>query len=174
MGLLTKSNFSPDDILKNGDMMEYILCVSSTRDSPTTSTIHALTVPRLKGYFSGVGDIFSALILAHFKLALDSSSPSPLSAAASRALHTTHSILYRTHKHALAVASKLSDSPSSTPNTYTDDELDAQEPLRRVKRMRMRELRIIQSRDDILAPAEGKYPVEEMRPWKGFWDTWIQ
>ncbi|KAB5591580.1 Pyridoxal kinase [Ceratobasidium theobromae] len=131
MGLLTKSNFSPDDILKNGDMMEYILCVSSTRDSPTTSTIHALTVPRLKGYFSGVGDIFSALILAHFKLALDSSSPSPLSAAASRALHTTHSILYRTHKHALAVASKLSDSPSSTPNTYTDDELDAQEPLRR-------------------------------------------
>lgn len=82
--------------------------------------------PLIPGYFSGVGDLFSALTLAHFKspptTATDSqsslsqtatspsrpaaptssslsrsSSPSPLAEAASRALYSTQQILLSTH-----------------------------------------------------------------------------
>ncbi|CAE6451753.1 unnamed protein product [Rhizoctonia solani] len=161
---------------------EYILCIASSahEDPSTAPDVYALAVPRIKGYFSGVGDIFSALVLAHFhqaqfsntngSLLTTSKSVSPLSRAASRALHTTHAVLRRTQKHALALAAQSSEDPSSS-NAYTDDELDAQEPLRRVRRMRTRELRIIQSRDDIIGCATEDISVEAMRTWKGFWSN---
>ncbi|KAG8760575.1 putative pyridoxal kinase [Ceratobasidium sp. 423] len=161
---------------------EYILCIASSahEDSSVAPSVYALAVPRIKGYFSGVGDLFSALVLAHFhqsqysntngSLHTTTSSTPPLAQAASRALHTTHAVLRRTQKHALALAAQSSDDPSSS-NAYTDDELDAKEPLRRVRRMRTRELRIIQSRDDIMACATENGRVETMRPWKGFWGS---
>ncbi|KAG8706033.1 putative pyridoxal kinase [Ceratobasidium sp. 428] len=149
---------------------EFILCVSSSAsdDVNMPPTVHALAVPRIKGYFSGVGDIFSAFVLAHYQSTTSSSTPpastTPLSRAASRALHTTHTILRRTQDYALKVA--VDESAA-----YTDDELDSNEPLRRVRRMRTRELRLIQSRDDILACAEGRVQVKEMKPWDGFWQN---
>ncbi|KAG8738175.1 hypothetical protein FRC10_007168 [Ceratobasidium sp. 414] len=157
----TSNNHVPD---------EFILCVSSSasNDTNTSPTVHALAVPRIKGYFSGVGDIFSALVLAHFEAGpfppADASAPTtPLSRAASRALHTTHTVLRRTQEHALKVAADES-------SAYTDDELDTNEPLRRVRRMKTRELRLVQSRDDILACGDGRVEVQEMKLWNGFWE----
>lgn len=183
MGLRAGSSFSTSDIPGDNELEdEYILCIASSAQSDPNArpAVHALAVPRIKGYFSGVGDLFSALVLAHFKatpqlpldkkLALNGkSSASPLSQAASRALHTTHAVLRRTQQHAHSLASKSPGDLSPADNVYTDDELDAQDPLRRVRRMRKRELRIVQSRDDILAGAGEN--VEQMRPWKGFWDN---
>ncbi|KAF8595137.1 Ribokinase-like protein [Ceratobasidium sp. AG-I] len=161
---------------------ELILCVSSSVDeNQERPVVHALAVPRIKGYFSGVGDLFSALVLAHFdeapsaaptNAAKSTYSTSPLSRAASRALHTTHAVLRRTQEHSLSLTAASSQDPSpSSADAYTDDELDAREPLRRVRRMRTRELRIIQSRDDILACAGKDGRVEEMRPWEDFWSA---
>ncbi|KAG9099109.1 putative pyridoxal kinase [Ceratobasidium sp. 392] len=169
-GLFTTSILATNGATSNGHVSdEFILCVSSSasEDTNTPPAIHALAVPRIKGYFSGVGDLFSALVLAHFESATSSSSSqsnstTPLSRAASRALHTTHTILRRTQQHALEIA-------ENEASAYTDDELDEQQPLRRVRRMRTRELRIIQSRDDILACADGRVHVKEMKPWDGFW-----
>ncbi|QRW02447.1 thiamine biosynthesis protein [Ceratobasidium sp. AG-Ba] len=156
---------SKDDFVQD----EFILCVSSSAsdDPNATPKVHALAVPRIKGYFSGVGDLFSALVLAHFdpSSSLESTTPSttPLSRAAARALHTTHSVLRRTQEHALKLA-------ADTSSAYTDDELDSNEPLRRVRRMRTRELRIVQSREDILAIGDGRVEVPEMKPWDNFWE----
>ncbi|KAL5633536.1 hypothetical protein ACGC1H_003883 [Rhizoctonia solani] len=155
---------------------EYILCIASSahEDPSMAPDVYALAAPRIKGYFSGVGDLFSALVLAHFHevqhsntlLPATTRSISPLAQAASCAFYTTHAVLRRTQKHALALAAQSSEDPSSS-NAYTDDELDAREPLRRVRRMRTRELRIIQSRNDIIATDKGS--IEAMRAWKGFW-----
>ncbi|KAG9091590.1 putative pyridoxal kinase [Ceratobasidium sp. UAMH 11750] len=148
---------------------EFILCVSSSVSADTNAppTVHALAVPCIRGYFSGVGDLFSALVLAHFELesatpAGVSTSTTPLSRATSRALHTTYAVLRRTQEHAFKMAVDES-------SAYTDDELDANEPLRRARRMKTRELRLIQSRDDILAYGDGRVKVREMKPWDGFW-----
>ncbi|ELU37959.1 glycoside hydrolase family 30 protein [Rhizoctonia solani AG-1 IA] len=179
-GLRAGSSYSSDGLTNSIDLNdEYILCIaSSAHDDPSIApAVYALAVPRIKGYFSGVGDLFSALVMAHFhqaqhsntsSLSLTAGSMSSLSSAASRALHTTHAVLRRTQQHALTLAAQSSDDPSSS-NAYTDDELDSKEPLRRVRRMRTRELRIIQSRDDILAFEAENGSVENMRAWEGFW-----
>jgi pyridoxine kinase len=51
----------------------------------------------------------------------------------------------------------------------TDDEEDAKEPLRRIRRMRGRELRLIQSQD-IIRGVELQQ-VRKMELWTGFWDA---
>ncbi|CUA67246.1 pyridoxine kinase [Rhizoctonia solani] len=178
-GLRAGSSYSMNgtsDAINSKD--EYILCIASSahEDASIAPDVYALAVPRIKGYFSGVGDLFSALVLAHFHQARYSNTNNlppatttsipPLTQAASYALHTTHAILRRTQKHALALAAQSSED-ASTSNAYTDDELDSREPLRRVRRMRTRELRIVQSRDDIIAT--DKASIEIMRAWKGFW-----
>lgn len=174
----SSTNGLSDDNMIQGEL---ILCVSSSLDEiQGQSLVHALAVPRFKGYFSGVGDLFSALVLAHFDETPSAvptngtatHSTTSLSRAASRALHTTHGVLRRTQEHSLSLAAASSQDPSSSSaDAFTDDELDAREPLRRVRRMRTRELRIIQSRDDILACAGKNAKVEEMRPWMDFWST---
>ncbi|KAG9077109.1 putative pyridoxal kinase, partial [Ceratobasidium sp. 370] len=164
--ILATNGATSNDLLPD----EFVLCVSSSAsdDANASSTVHALAVPRIRGYFSGVGDLFSALVLAHFEV--ESSAPAgaptsatPLSRAASRALHTTHTVLRRTQEHALKVAADES-------SAYTDDEQDANEPLRRIRRMKTRELRLVQSRDDILACADGRVEVKQMKAWNGFWE----
>jgi pyridoxine kinase len=51
----------------------------------------------------------------------------------------------------------------------TDDEEDLKEPLRRIRRMRGRELRLIQNQDIIRGV--GLREVRQMELWAGFWDT---
>lgn len=159
-----------------------LLCVASSARASgvAVSDVGVAVFPRIHGYFSGVGDLFSALVLAHFeapvhpspKFSSTSSSPSPLAdstatpvpsaapallGAVSAALATTQAILLATHEHS---ALQGTDCPP------TDDELDEAEPDRRVRRMRARELRIVQGIDVIRAPPRGLVAVES---WGAFW-----
>ncbi|KAJ7272597.1 bud site selection protein 16 [Mycena haematopus] len=137
----------------------YLLCISSsaTPGGDGVSVVHAQIVPLLPGYFSGVGDLFSALLLAHFV----PGDPEAVSRAASQALTKTHAMLCLTHAY--------SETLSEDERQATDDEKDRLDPLRKIKRMRGRELRLVQGQD-ILRGIDLK-DVREMHSWTGFWDT---
>jgi pyridoxine kinase len=112
--------------------------------------VHARAMQLIPGYFSGVGDLFSALVLAHYEPSVPSTSASsalnldkqtPLSRAVSRALAKTHAVLTRTHQY-------FEGLPEDERNN-SDEELDSKDPERKVVRMRARELRLVQSMDVI-------------------------
>lgn len=140
---------------------DYLACIASSRTGDGTSAVYAKCFPCLPGYFSGVGDLFSALVLAHFDEAgaEGAEGESPLSRAASQAVSQTHAILSLTHEAALALP--------EDERQATDEELDAREPMRKVKRMRGRELRLIQGQDII----RGTQPIvyRRLEPWAAFW-----
>ncbi|KAG1857383.1 bud site selection protein 16 [Suillus subalutaceus] len=149
----------------------YLLCISSSRTIGTSShsTVHARLVPLIAGYFSGVGDLFSALALGHFNPSPTpsdnkphSATQTPLSFAAAAALHKTHSILEFTN----AFAARLPPEDRTT----TDDELDAAEPVRKLKRMRGRELRLVQGQH-ILREEWREGQGKDLQFWDGFWDS---
>ena len=162
-----------------------LLCLASVRASNAghnatrLSTVYAGCIPLISGYFSGVGDLFSALVLGHYHPpplengrsdwlppspppspdSLPASSLPPLPRAVSLALTKTHAILRLTEKHA-----------SSLPpdeRTTTDDELDKKDPERRIRRMRGRELRLVQGRKILSGEAMGE--VRLLREWEDFW-----
>lgn len=177
-----------------GDHERSLLCLASVRraaggdSTPSShrrhpSTVYAGCVPLIPGYFSGVGDLFSALVLGHYHPqhspfpssiypeALNgnasSSSPSPspsgslppLPRAVSLALTKTYAILRLTETYA-----------SSLPpdeRTTTDDELDELDPERRIRRMRGRELRLVQGRKVLTGEAMGELRL--LREWEDFW-----
>ena len=139
-------------------------------------TVHATCIPLLPGYFSGVGDLFSALVLAHFhpdsvpriSSPLTTSPPppselsnslTPLTYAVSLAVTKTHTILAKTHEHAASLP------PDE--RQPSDDEMDARNLMRRVKRMRGRELALIQGQDII----RGIGLTSESTRWMGKWET---
>ena len=150
----------------------YLLCISSTIDpishsqsSTGLSTVHAQIVPLIPGYFSGVGDLFSALLLAHFHPSPSSSSSSsisstPLSHASSLALAGTHGILLLTYSNTLSLPEEE--------RLPSDDELDRQTPLRMTRRMRGRELALIKGQGIIRG--EEEVVRRDMIPWDRFWE----
>jgi pyridoxine kinase len=165
--------------------------INGTNDQNTSqrypSTVHAACVPLIPGYFSGVGDLFSALLLAHFHpntqprsstpsnqaATQRSQSPSPpdkishsitpLSYAASLTLTKTHAILVKTHEHASSL--------SPEERQPSDDELDQKNPMRRIKRMRGRELKLIQGQDIIRGVGLTPENVQWMGKWGSFWEA---
>lgn len=142
----------PEDMSK-GELTD-LLCISSSRGvSGNNPVVHACTVPLIPGYFSGVGDLFSALVLAHF----DPDGASPLPDAVGKALSKTHRIVQLTNVHAQSL--------DEADRTTTDDELDKMDPMRVVRRMRGRELRLIQGQDIIRGEGLGR----EMKAWERFW-----
>ncbi|KAJ7132204.1 Ribokinase-like protein [Mycena epipterygia] len=130
----------------------HLLCICS---SAASMAVHAQTVQLLPGYFSGVGDLFSALLLAHF---VDDTS---VSYAASQALTKTHAMLRLTHEY--------SETLPEEDRQATDDEKDRADPLRKVRRMRGRELRLVQGQD--ILRGIGLKDIREMEPWTGFWES---
>ena len=146
------AEFLPDEIPRN--QPTDLLCLSSSRSKPGKNpVVYACTVPLISGYFSGVGDLFSALVLAHF----DPDAKSPLPVAVGKALSKTHDIIQLTNVHAQTL--------DEVDRTTTDDELDKKEPMRLVRRMRGRELRLIQGQDII----RGEGSSRQMKAWEGFW-----
>jgi pyridoxine kinase len=144
--------FLPEGI--PNDQPTDLLCISSSRGDPgKNSVVHACAVPLIPGYFSGVGDLFSALVLAHF----DPDGKSPLPDAVGKALSETHEIIQLTHAY--------SQTLDEADRTTTDDELDKEDPMRLVRRMRGRELRLIQGQDII----RGKCECRQMKAWESFW-----
>jgi pyridoxine kinase len=146
----------------------YLLCISSSRTTGASSqsTVHARLVPLIPGYFSGVGDLFSALTLGHFNPPsnnkLYSATQTPLSFAAAAALHKTHAILEFTNTFAARLPPE--------DRTTTDDERDAAEPVRKLKRMRGRELRLVQGQH-ILREKWREGEGKDLQLWDGFWDS---
>lgn len=140
---------------------DHLLCISSSssRGSTTPSIVHAQCVPLIPGYFSGVGDLFSALLLAHFRPTHAKSDDQDLSRATSQALTKTHAVLLRTHEYAVGLPEE--DRQAS------DDEKDRANPTRKTKRMRGRELRLVQSQDIIRGI--GQTEERQMIPWTSFW-----
>jgi pyridoxine kinase len=144
-----------------------LLCVASSSEQGSTSIsrVHAMGIPQIKGYFSGVGDLFSALVLGHYSPseATHDASTTPLSHAVCNAVRTTQAILRKT-----AIASAQVPGANDT-----DEELDKEDPNRRVRRMKYRELRIVGSIDIILSAGksalEGDEGLDEMQPWEEFW-----
>lgn len=164
----------PPLIRSSTDQEQSLLCLASARTGNSGSTsscplsmVYAACVPLIPGYFSGVGDLFSALVLGHYTSApadndgsasLPPSLP-PLARAVSFALTKTHAVLCLTATHA-----------SSLPpdeRTTTDDELDQKDPERLIRRMRGRELRLVQGRKILSGEAMG-----ELRWLKGWVDFW--
>ncbi|KAG6909800.1 hypothetical protein DXG01_015293 [Tephrocybe rancida] len=158
-------------MIEQADDSEQLLCLASS-SSPNPAQeqpiVYAQSVPLLPGYFSGVGDLFSALLLAHFSRPSNSAAPStpenppprPVAHAAAHALATTHHILRLTHAHAVTLPE-----PERMP---TDDEEDKKEPLRKTRRMRGRELRLVQGQAAIRGVG---VDVRPMVAWEGFWDA---
>jgi pyridoxine kinase len=146
------AEFLPEEIPKGGPTD--LLCISSSRSGPGKHpTVHACTVPLIPGYFSGVGDLFSALVLAHF----DPDGESPLPDAVGKALSKTHCMVQLTQAH----VQNLDEADRTT----TDDELDKKDPMRLVRRMRGRELRLIQGQSII----RGEGLSRQMKAWERFW-----
>lgn len=151
------------------DEKSYLLCIASSvhdLEEGPLSTVYAGCVEFIPGYFTGVGDLFSALLLGHFNTPQSDTSPSsstpsksfpPLAHAASHSLSKTHAVLTLTHESASAL-----DLPP------TDDELDAREPGRKSRRMKGKELRIIQGQD-VFRRQEWD-GVTRMTEWEGFWN----
>jgi pyridoxine kinase len=128
-----------------------------------------------------VGDLFSALVLGHYKrnengnekgkgrpTAEETKTDLPaLANAASRALLTVQQILLRTHMYALDVAAEGNATPLAESDPHTsavipsDAELDDAPPLnpnnpkRKARRMRLREMRVVPNRDLIVDGGEG-------------------
>ncbi|KIJ55580.1 hypothetical protein M422DRAFT_24152 [Sphaerobolus stellatus SS14] len=150
-------------------MLEPLLCIASSADRrgpDDNPSIYAFRIPRIPGYFSGVGDLFSALVLGHFKRPQIQDSPSgtPLSNAVYKGCRTTHAILWETHLYSMSLPPEE--------RTESDVELDTTEPDRKVRRMRGRELRLIQEQRLIIGDSadSGKYKVEEGKGWADFWN----
>ncbi|KAH0836853.1 Ribokinase-like protein [Lanmaoa asiatica] len=151
------------------DEQSYLICIASSVDDNDNleegplSTVYASCVELIPGYFSGVGDLFSALLLGHFHTPQSSTYPTsstksslPLAHAVSHTLSRTHAILTLTHESA---------STLSLPST--DDDLDAGEPERQNRRMKGRELKIVQGQD-VFRRKEWD-GVAKMQVWEGFW-----
>lgn len=123
-----------------------------------------MAIPQIRGYFSGVGDLFSALVIGHYH----PEENEPLARAVCNAVRTTHAVLRKT-----AIASACV--PGASRDGYTDEELDANDPSRRPRRMKARELRLIGSTDIILTAGkselDGMDGFEEMKPWNDFWSV---
>lgn len=96
--------------------------------------------PELPGYFSGVGDLFSALTCAHYTGV--SGGAGAFAQAAGKALFTTQGVLLSTHLKATTTRPS-SDKPPEEEQEASDDESDKRDRSRRVRRMRKRELSLI-------------------------------
>jgi pyridoxine kinase len=168
-----------------GEEPMVLACFASTKtgDSETLQT-YGFALPTVEGYFSGVGDLFSALVLAFFKK--EANEPEgekqtgdelpPFATAVSKALLGVQQILLKTHLHTLQVANESkkreqtrdadsSSVPEEEDCVPSDAELDSLPPTpvskgalpipaRTARRMRMRELRIIQERSLLLKLAD--------------------
>lgn len=136
---------------------QFLACLCSSVES---SEVHIGFVPFIPGYFSGVGDLFSALLIGHYDRD-QVTARSALAMATSLALSKTYDVLKLTYQHArnLPVDDRLA----------SDDEADAREPLRRTRRMRGRELRLIQGQDIIRNRHYND--ITWMQLWTDFWNS---
>ncbi|KAK0528645.1 putative pyridoxal kinase [Tilletia horrida] len=127
--------------------------------------------PEVPGYFSGVGDTFSALLIGRFDPAVStrsdsSAAPTQVALAAELAIASLQSVLSRTKESIALAAPSMPDDvallslakaalPEGESWPSEDDAAEVEKLLaaqRRVEEMRPRELKIVQSKGDIEQP----------------------
>lgn len=167
--VITSLELPADDLAKIGaavtlpDGAQPMLLVGSTWDAEKKSPRPwFLQFPSHGEYFSGVGDLFAALTLARFSETPDDlpeaarasyasyGTPAenectlPIARAITLAVASLQHVLLRTHKTMVELGKEEGIDPFQPTHTASVED--------RVKVMRMRELRIIQSAGDILHP----------------------
>lgn len=128
-----------------------LLCAGSSITSapgePLATTTFGIPFPELNEHYEGVGDVFSSLVLARFPPlvpAVDALHPiSPLARTAELAIGSLQGILEHTREHALLLARGRADVIVAR---------DGEGAEERVRRLRMVELRLVQSQKEILDP----------------------
>lgn len=147
---------------------ELLLCIasSSVEKAVVRSKVYATAIPQMKGYFTGAGDFFSAMVLGHYQPDDNLEESLALPRALNKAIRTTHALLRKTARASAGV-------PGASEYGFTDEELDAKEESRRPRRMKARELRVIGSNDIIMSAGEVVVDdcpaLREMRAWDEFW-----
>lgn len=154
--LLGFAPLAPSTVPGGGRRRQLICAGSSLVSSPSVplSTVaFGIGFPELSEHYEGVGDVFSALILARFPPHPPSTQPlesssnphpvSPLARTAELAIASLQGVLRHTRKHALLLAKGRED-------LLVPKEGEAAEE--RVKRLRMVELRLVQSHEELLNP----------------------
>lgn len=81
---------------------DILVCFASTKLPDSSLETWAFALPTVQGYFSGVGDLFSAMVQAHY--APQDSAADALAVAVARALLAVQRVLLRTHLHSLSQA----------------------------------------------------------------------
>jgi pyridoxine kinase len=201
------------------DEDEILVCFASTRSKhpqrgDAMPETYGYALPTIRGYYSGVGDLFSALVLGHYKdqRSLDAAkeekevgSGRTLERAVSLALLGVQIVLLKTHLSTLPLNDNNNDKNDGN-NTAgeldcipSDDELDKEDnrednkednkedskedgddveplrrPARRARRMRLRELRVVQERRALMDLADDE---NEDGGWKGKrldWDALLR
>jgi len=160
---------------------DYIICICSYLPKTHSQTgskgypsLHAMRVEKVAGYYSGVGDLFSALVLGHYYENSKSSNlemsnttsdaQNPLSQATIMALQKTYHVLLSTRSYVQSLPL------TETEPNETDEEKDAKDPKRVVTRMKDRELRLIQEQEFLRSKDVNKEYASYMIPWEGFWE----
>ncbi|CAG7847465.1 Pyridoxal kinase; AltName: Full=Protein SALT OVERLY SENSITIVE 4; AltName: Full=Pyridoxal kinase-like protein SOS4; AltName: Full=Pyridoxine kinase; Contains: RecName: Full=Pyridoxal kinase, N-terminally processed [Serendipita indica DSM 11827] len=140
---------------------EDLLCVASiVSDGHSTSTVYTARIRQVAGYLSGVGDLFSALVLGYYD---PHTSQTALCDAVVKAIRTTHALVRRTMQTSKRASGADVDG-------YTDEELDSKDEDRRARRMKARELRIIGNNELILSAGGSQRQFgPEMQHWEAFW-----
>ncbi|WFD28113.1 pyridoxal kinase [Malassezia nana] len=164
--VITSLSLPPEDLKCLGaketmpDGQEAMLLVGSTWDNGLQSWF--MQFPCLGEYFSGVGDLFAALVLARFSTQPDdlpeparaahsfepatseSECTLPIARAVMLAVAALQQVLLRTRAAMTEQGKRLHLDPFLPSHKLSVDE--------RVKTMRLRELRLVQSAHDILHP----------------------
>jgi pyridoxine kinase len=198
---------------------EILVCFASTRpkqeqcsegDADAMPETYGYALPTIRGYYSGVGDLFSALVLGHYKdkRSLDaakeekeggsgSGSGKTLERAVSLALLGVQIVLLKTHLSTLSLGGDSNNNAGDSDCIPSDDELDKEaeldegarqgmkdengddveplrRPARRARRMRLRELRVVQERRALMDLADDE---DVDAGWKGkmlIWDALLR
>ncbi|GAA5865232.1 hypothetical protein JCM8547_008324 [Rhodosporidiobolus lusitaniae] len=121
--------------------------IVSAPGEPLATRSFGIAFPELAEHYEGVGDVFSSLVLGRFPDATDpafAAHPvSPLAWTVELAIGSLQGILARTRQHATMLA-------RGRPDTIVPREGESAED--RVRRLRMVELRLVQSQKEILEP----------------------
>ncbi|KAL8293165.1 hypothetical protein RQP46_000859 [Phenoliferia psychrophenolica] len=122
--------------------------ITSAPGAPLTTTTFGIPFPELNEHYEGVGDVFSSLVLARFPPRVPAAdvephSISPLARTAELAIGSLQGILAHTREHALLLAKGRADVIVAKEGEGAEE---------RVRRLRMVELRLVQSQKEILDP----------------------
>lgn len=116
----------------------HLVCAGSTRRKGSSqSEQFIIPFPSLPEHYEGVGDVFSALVLAHF-------AEPTLAQTAELAIASLQGILQRTRGHALGLAKEGNVDITGTNPQETPEE--------RIRRLALVELRLVQSWREIREP----------------------